>query len=181
MQPVGSTVDSASVRVCDHVELAAALGCAIPASTSDTSVSRAAKKQLPVSSTPVITISGGNTPELAKQAFAAQTEKAKTSSNSFVVRRKWKAKEQALRLDSKAETQSTNTRKRELRKLKEDYYVSAFLDVAADTDQNNVKATLILDQVTDYKRKRPTWTATNVRYCIILRNLCTKAYEYIVA
>lgn len=83
MQPVGSTVDSARVGVCDHVELAAALGFAIPASTSDTSVSRAAKKQLPVSSTPVITISGGNTPELAKLSFCGTNGESKDKLQQF--------------------------------------------------------------------------------------------------
>lgn len=40
-------------------------------------------------------------------------------------------------------------------------------------------ATLILDQVVNYNKKRPSLSETTVRHCIVLRNLSTKAYEHI--
>ncbi|KAG0445281.1 hypothetical protein HPB47_017388 [Ixodes persulcatus] len=40
-------------------------------------------------------------------------------------------------------------------------------------------ARLILDQVLNFNKKRPTWSETTVRHCVILRNLSTKTYEYI--
>ncbi|KAH6919542.1 hypothetical protein HPB50_029458 [Hyalomma asiaticum] len=36
-----------------------------------------------------------------------------------------------------------------------------------------------MDQVLNYKAKKPKWCETTIRQCVILRNLSTKSYEYI--
>lgn len=118
------------------------------------------------------------TAAFAKRTFSTQTDRA-TSSSSFVDRRKQRARERALRLQIVRLQQTVERYKEELRKLKEDCSVSAFVDVVADAHQNKAKAVFIVDQVTNYGKKRPTWSETTVRYCVILRNLSTKAYEYV--
>lgn len=115
----------------------------------------------------------------AKRSFASQTEKMRTSSCGFVDRRKWRAKERALWLQIERLKETVDRYREELRKLKEDNPVNVSLGVVAGAEQKNVKAAFTLDQVTNYSRKKPTWSETTVRYCIILRNLSTKAYKYV--
>lgn len=69
--------------------------------------------------------------------------------------------------------------KQELLKLKEAAHVSAFTEVTSDAEKGNVKALLIVDQVKNYNKKRPQWSEVTLRHSIILRNLSTKAYEYL--
>lgn len=68
--------------------------------------------------------------------------------------------------------------KKGLRKPKEQCFVSKFLKAVQEAKEGNTKAVLLLDQVKNYKRKKPQWSETTVRHCIILRNLSAKAYEY---
>ncbi|KAG0413077.1 hypothetical protein HPB47_009789 [Ixodes persulcatus] len=89
----------------------------------------------------------------AKRAFATQTEKTRTSSSGFVERRKWRAKEQALRLQISKLKETVDKYKEELRKLKEDCNVSTSLDVVAGAEQKNVRAVFLLDQITNYNSK----------------------------
>ncbi|KAH7977477.1 hypothetical protein HPB49_001858 [Dermacentor silvarum] len=118
------------------------------------------------------------TAAFVKRTFSTQTERT-LSSSTFVDRRKQRAKEKALRLQIVRLQQTVDSYKEQLRKLKEDCNVSAFVDVVADAHQNKANAVFIVDQVINYGRKRPTWSETTVRYCVILRNLSTKAYEYV--
>lgn len=43
----------------------------------------------------------------------------------------------------------------------------------------DAEGNIILNQVMKYRKKRPAWSQLMVRYYIILRNLSTKAYEYL--
>ncbi|KAG0419857.1 hypothetical protein HPB47_003833, partial [Ixodes persulcatus] len=52
-------------------------------------------------------------------------------------------------------------------------------DSSQPADEQNQMARQILDKVLNFKKKRPTWSETPLRQCIILRNLLTKSYEYI--
>ncbi|KAH6928050.1 hypothetical protein HPB50_010892 [Hyalomma asiaticum] len=49
----------------------------------------------------------------------------------------------------------------------------------ADAQDGCTKAALLLDQVRNYKKKRPAWSETTIRHCIVIRHLSTKAYEHI--
>ncbi|KAH9367414.1 hypothetical protein HPB48_004009 [Haemaphysalis longicornis] len=68
---------------------------------------------------------------------------------------------------------------KELLKLKEAAHVSAFLEVTSDAEKGNAKALLIVDQVKNYQKKKPQWSETTLKHSIVLRNLQTKAYEYL--
>ncbi|KAH9371891.1 hypothetical protein HPB48_019335 [Haemaphysalis longicornis] len=39
-------------------------------------------------------------------------------------------------------------------------------------------ALFLLDQITNFKKIRPTWTEETTRRCVVLRHLSTKAYEH---
>lgn len=52
------------------------------------------------------------------------------------------------------------------------------MNVVAAAEQNNLKASFILDQVSNYNKK-DQHGQNKLRYCVIFRNLSTKAYEYI--
>lgn len=161
---VDCTEDSVRASVCDeHVQLTVTSACASPAPTS----SRASMSPTPVShiagreeSIPKRTAAASSNSSamvdaqsFAKRAFATQTEKTRTSSSGFVERRKWRAKEQALRLQISRLKETVDKYKEELRKLKEDCNVSTFLDVVAGAEQKNVRAVFLLDQITNYNSK----------------------------
>ncbi|KAH7965348.1 hypothetical protein HPB49_006266 [Dermacentor silvarum] len=40
-------------------------------------------------------------------------------------------------------------------------------------------ARILLDQVKNYSRKKPQWSETTIRHCIVLHSLSAKAYEYL--
>ncbi|KAH6926076.1 hypothetical protein HPB50_013813 [Hyalomma asiaticum] len=115
----------------------------------------------------------------ARRAFGTQTDTARTSASNFLHHRKCREKERALRLQILRLKQTLDIYKEELRKLKDDCNVDTFLDVATDAQQKSLKASFIMDQINNSTKKRATWNETTVRYCIVLRNLSTKAYEYI--
>ncbi|XP_064479067.1 uncharacterized protein LOC135392281 [Ornithodoros turicata] len=118
-----------------------------------------------------------STPVFAKRSFSTQTEKANFT--AFIERRKWRAKERSLRQQISRLKESLRKHQEELRQLKADFSVDAFLDVVTEAQQNDIRATFVPNQVVNYKRKRPTWSELTVRYCVVLRNLSIKAYEYV--
>ncbi|KAL1439171.1 hypothetical protein MTO96_047387 [Rhipicephalus appendiculatus] len=97
----------------------------------------------------------------------------------FVERKRWRRKERALRVENENLRRTVDSYKEELRKLKEECYVSAFLEVVDDAEEGTAKAVLLLDQVKNYKRKKPRWSELTIRHGIVMRHLSTKAYEYL--
>ncbi|KAH9384431.1 hypothetical protein HPB48_026438 [Haemaphysalis longicornis] len=97
----------------------------------------------------------------------------------FVHRKRWREKERALKIKNERLRRTVDSYKEELLKLKEAAHVSAFLEVTSDAEKGNAKALLIVDQVKNYQKKKPQWSETTLRHSIILRNLSTKAYEYL--
>lgn len=114
----------------------------------------------------------------ARRECGTQTLK-RNSSITFCERRQWRRKEMMLQARVERLKQTVDKYKEELRLLKEECKVDSFLEVVQEADEQNQMARMILDQVLNFKKKRPTWSETTVRQCIILRNLSTKSYEYI--
>ncbi|KAH7952508.1 hypothetical protein HPB52_023843 [Rhipicephalus sanguineus] len=115
----------------------------------------------------------------AKRSLKTQTPFRLYPSTYFVQRKRWREKERALRAKNERLSRTVDAYKQELLKLKEAAHVSAFIEVTSDAEKGNSKALLIVDQVKNYKRKKPQWSETTLRHSIILRNLSTKAYEYV--
>ncbi|KAL1466361.1 hypothetical protein MTO96_042785 [Rhipicephalus appendiculatus] len=97
----------------------------------------------------------------------------------FVERKRWRRKERALRVENENLRRTVDSYKEELRKLKEECYVSAFLEVVDDAEEGTAKAVLLLDQVKNYKKKKPRWSELTIRHGIVMRHLSTKAYQYL--
>ncbi|KAH7942164.1 hypothetical protein HPB49_021346 [Dermacentor silvarum] len=118
-------------------------------------------------------------PTKALRSFKTQTKWDSNTSSMFLERKRWRRKERALRAGNDKLRRTVDAYKEELRKLKEECYVSAFLEVVADAEEGTAKAVLLLDQVKNYKRKTPRWSEITIRHGIVLRHLSTKAYEYL--
>ncbi|KAL1482467.1 hypothetical protein MTO96_033775 [Rhipicephalus appendiculatus] len=78
----------------------------------------------------------------------------------FVERERWRRKERALRVENEDLRRTVDSYKEELRKLKEECYVSAFLEVVDDAEEGTAKAVLLLDQeVHPVKSASASWCA----------------------
>ncbi|KAL3175753.1 hypothetical protein MRX96_000941 [Rhipicephalus microplus] len=69
--------------------------------------------------------------------------------------------------------------KRELQKLKEDCYVPAFLQVVEQASENELAASILLEQLKNFQKVKSTWSEVTVRHAVILRNLSARAYEHL--
>ncbi|KAH7940673.1 hypothetical protein HPB49_003538 [Dermacentor silvarum] len=118
-------------------------------------------------------------PTKALCSFKTLTKCDSNTSSMFLERKRWRRKERVLRAGSDKLRRTVDAYKEELRKLKEERYVSAFLEVVADAEEGTPKAVLLLEEVKNYKRKTPRWSEITVRHGIVMRHLSTKAYEYL--
>ncbi|KAH7976578.1 hypothetical protein HPB52_016519 [Rhipicephalus sanguineus] len=96
-----------------------------------------------------------------------------------IERRKWRRKERELRAQIERLKGTVDKYKRELQKLKEDCYVPAFLQVVEQASENELAASILLEQVKNFQKVKPTWSEVTVRHAVVLRNLSAKAYEHI--
>lgn len=94
-------------------------------------------------------------------------------------RQKFKRRERDMKARVEKLTQAVKEYKDEMQRLMEDSHVSEFLDVVNEADNRDVTARIILDQVVNFNKKRPTWSETTVKHCIVLRGLSSSAYQYI--
>ncbi|XP_040071857.1 uncharacterized protein LOC120844250 [Ixodes scapularis] len=95
-----------------------------------------------------------------------------------VERMKWRRKERDLKALIRRLRQTVDKYKQELEKLKEDCYVSAFLNIREKANEKDLQASILLEQIQNFQKKKPTWTEMTVRHAVILRNLSTRAYEH---
>ncbi|XP_049266799.1 uncharacterized protein LOC119374049 [Rhipicephalus sanguineus] len=114
----------------------------------------------------------------ALRSVGVQADSRSTAS-AFLERKKWREKERAWKQRNERLQATVDAYKKGLQQLKEECNVSKFLQVARDSDQGSTKARVVMDQVLNYKAKKPKWCETSIRQCIILRNLSTKSCEYI--
>lgn len=115
----------------------------------------------------------------ARRSRATQTLAKPSSSFLYLERKRWREVERALRQKNERLTRTVDAYKQELQKLRDESCVGAFLEVASDAERGDAKAKLLLDQVRNYKKKKPQWSETTIRHCIVIRNLSAKAYEYL--
>ncbi|KAH6948564.1 hypothetical protein HPB50_025151 [Hyalomma asiaticum] len=100
------------------------------------------------------------------------------SSLLAVERAKWKRKERDLKNQVERFRQTADQYKEELKKLKDDCHFADLEYICEQAKEKDLPAVFLLNQITNFRRKKPTWTEDVVRHCIILRHLLTKAYEH---
>ncbi|XP_040076321.1 uncharacterized protein LOC115332258 [Ixodes scapularis] len=91
---------------------------------------------------------------------------------------KWRRKERDLKAQIRRLRQTVDKYKQELEKLKEDCYVSVFLNIREKANEKDLQASILLEQIQNFQKKKPAWTEMTVRHAVILRNLSTRAYEH---
>lgn len=69
----------------------------------------------------------------------------------FIQHKQWREKERAQKAKNERLRRIVDAYKTELRNLKEECSVSAFLEVAADATEGSTKAVLLADQVKNYR------------------------------
>ncbi|XP_075745627.1 uncharacterized protein LOC142803730 [Rhipicephalus microplus] len=99
------------------------------------------------------------------------------SSVSAMDKRKWRRKERDLNARIERLKNTVDKYKQELQKLKEESYVSAFLHVVEKAREKGLAASILVEQVQNFSKKKPTWSEQTVRHAVVLRNLSTCAYE----
>ncbi|KAH9368597.1 hypothetical protein HPB48_004052 [Haemaphysalis longicornis] len=104
---------------------------------------------------------------------------ASYSSLPTIERRKWRRKERDLRAQIKRLKGTVDKYKKELQKLKEECYVPAFLQVVEQASEKELAARILLEQVKNFQKVKPTWSECTVRHAVVLRNLSPQAYEHI--
>ncbi|KAH7975038.1 hypothetical protein HPB49_022917 [Dermacentor silvarum] len=115
----------------------------------------------------------------AKRSWQTQTTVIPSSSTLFIQRKRWRERERSLKAKNDRLRKTIDAYKQELEILKEECHVRTFHEVAWDAEKGILKAQILLDQVKNYSRKKPQWSVTTIRHCIVLHNLSAKAYEYL--
>lgn len=92
---------------------------------------------------------------------------------------KWKRKERDLSSQILRLQQTVEKYKETLKKLQEDTLTADMSYTRERAAEKEASAPLLLDQITNCKKKRPTWSEETTRRCGILRHLSPKAYEHI--
>ncbi|KAH7979598.1 hypothetical protein HPB49_010001 [Dermacentor silvarum] len=112
-----------------------------------------------------------------------QVDRAVQVSSLFSVsamdKRKWRRKERDLNARIERLKNTVDKYKQELQKLKEECYVSAFLQVVEKAKEKDLAASILVEQVQNFAKKKPTWSEVTVRHAVVLRNLSTRAYEHV--
>ncbi|XP_050038332.1 uncharacterized protein [Dermacentor andersoni] len=93
-------------------------------------------------------------------------------------RAKWKRKEKDLRSQILRLTQTVDKYKQLLKELKEDSLATDLSYIRQKATENESSALILLDQVRNFRKKRPTWSEETTRQCVVLRHLSTRAYEH---
>lgn len=110
----------------------------------------------------------------------AVTEKATQvddrASNSLLImeRSKWKRKERDLKQQIERLRKTVDGYKEELQKLRDDCHVADLEYIRERCDEKNQTAMFLLEQTTNFKRKRPSWSEDTIRHSTVLRHLPTK-------
>lgn len=107
-----------------------------------------------------------------------QVDSRQVSSLLTTEKAKWKRKEKDLRNQALRLQRTVEKYKLELRKLQEDSLASDISYIRQRATEQQPAALFLLDQITNFKKKRPTWSEETTRRCVVLRHLSTKAYEH---
>nr|XP_050042609.1 THAP domain-containing protein 1-like [Dermacentor andersoni] len=98
---------------------------------------------------------------------------------STVDKRKWRRKERDLNEHIERLKNTVDNYKQEIQKLKEECFVHAFLQVVEKAKEKDLAASVLVEQVKNFGKMKPTWSDLSVRHAVVLRNLSTRAYEHI--
>uniref|UniRef100_A0A147BB70 Putative transposase protein n=2 Tax=Ixodes ricinus TaxID=34613 RepID=A0A147BB70_IXORI len=104
----------------------------------------------------------------------------RTAPSSLVLeRRKWKRKERDLKKQVERLRTTVDSYKEELRKLREDCHFADLSYIKEQAAEKQHSAIFLLEQISNFSRKRPCWSEETIRHSIVLRHLSTKLYEHI--
>ncbi|KAH6940252.1 hypothetical protein HPB50_026448 [Hyalomma asiaticum] len=92
---------------------------------------------------------------------------------------KWKRKERDLRNQVSRLQRTADKYKLEFEKLQQDSIVADISYIKERAVEQQPAALFLLDQIINFRRKRPTWSEETTRRCVVLRHLSTKAYEHV--
>ncbi|KAH8032443.1 hypothetical protein HPB51_025367 [Rhipicephalus microplus] len=92
---------------------------------------------------------------------------------------KWRKKEKELRCQLLRLQQTIDKYKMELKKLPEDALVADVSYIKQRAKEKEPAALFLIDQIENFKKKRPSWSEETTRRCVVLRHLSTRAYEHI--
>ncbi|KAH8032739.1 hypothetical protein HPB51_001437 [Rhipicephalus microplus] len=67
----------------------------------------------------------------------------------------------------------------ELKKRHEDALVADVSFTKEKAKEKEPAALFLIDQIENFKKKRPSWSEKTTRRCVVLRHLSTSAYEHI--
>ncbi|CAN7948990.1 unnamed protein product, partial [Ixodes pacificus] len=71
-----------------------------------------------------------------------------------------------------------NELKSQLQELKQSG-IQDFLVIKKAAAENDTLAVIILDQVVNFAKKKPSWKEATIRQCIVARNMSPGTYEYL--
>ncbi|KAH7981570.1 hypothetical protein HPB49_025554 [Dermacentor silvarum] len=84
---------------------------------------------------------------------------------SAMDKRKWRRKERDLNAPIERLKNTVDKYKQKLQKLKEECYVSAFLQVVEKAKE--LAASILVEQVQNFAKKKPTWSEVTVRHAVV--------------
>nr|XP_050032240.1 uncharacterized protein LOC126528390 [Dermacentor andersoni] len=102
-----------------------------------------------------------------------------TSSVLVTERAKWIRKEKALRSQLLRLQQTVDRYKVELKTLHEDALVADVSYIKERAEEKEPAARFLIDQIQNFRKKRPSWCEETIRRCVVLRHLSARAYEHI--
>uniref|UniRef100_A0A147BC10 Putative transposase protein n=1 Tax=Ixodes ricinus TaxID=34613 RepID=A0A147BC10_IXORI len=92
---------------------------------------------------------------------------------------KWKRKERDMRKQIERLKRTVDSYKKELQKLRDDGHVADFTYIKERADEKHQPAIFLLEQVSNFRRQKPSWSEDTLRHSIVLRHLSTKMYEHL--
>ncbi|KAH8025865.1 hypothetical protein HPB51_013464 [Rhipicephalus microplus] len=108
-----------------------------------------------------------------------QVDNRSTSSVLVAEKAKWKRKEKELRSQLLRLQQTVDKYKMELKKLHEDALVADVSFIKERAKDKEPAALFLIDQIENFKKRRPSWSEETTRRCVVLRHLSRRAYEQI--
>ncbi|KAH8024859.1 hypothetical protein HPB51_001772 [Rhipicephalus microplus] len=108
-----------------------------------------------------------------------QVDNRSTLSVLVAEKAKWRRKEKVLRSQLLRQQQTVDNYKMELKRLREDALVADVSFIKERAKEKEPAALFLIDQIENFKKKRPSWPEETTRRCVVLMHLSTRAYEHI--
>ncbi|KAH7973688.1 hypothetical protein HPB49_004010 [Dermacentor silvarum] len=114
----------------------------------------------------------------AKRDRSVQVNSRAPPSLLIAKRTKWKRKERDLKIQIQQLRQRVDRYNLELNRLKEDILTDDICYIRKAASEKQPAAFFLLDQIRNFRKKRPAWSEETTRHCVVLRHLSTRAYEH---